>query len=313
MSTKDHPDWWRPVGGSNAQDSTLERRSLIWNDNDVEAPDAPPESYTNEEYKGKFFTRGCRGMIEQIQLYCRHTAAGGIILHYSPHPGLGPFGAALFAPGANWAWVNANIQEMWDYDSLFIWVAECPANQIWGYDTEQPYDGHESGDAGATWADMAIRPFIRVVYTGETPGDIPVSGIINNIEIPNSAGERATATVAVPNNVFTEVCHFNGAGTMLQAMLDFDTAVVPAAGVSYELWVACDGADEMIWGNRQITQSLVATTGRCSCGEFIQYEGHTYIYIRVPVKFKRIITLYALQTSGAAVDTLGRIYANALS
>ncbi len=185
MSTKDHPDWWRPMGGQNSQDSILERRSLVWNDNAVEDGDAPPAFYTCLTYKGKFYPRGCRGMIESIWIYCRDAGADRLTLRYSPHPGLGPVGEVTITPLAGWSWVGAVIEEMWNYDSLFIWVVECDAGTDWAYDAVQPYDGHWSQDTGATWEDMAVRPFIRVVYTGETPGDVPVSGIVNNIEIPS--------------------------------------------------------------------------------------------------------------------------------
>lgn len=185
MSSRDHPDWWRPTGGQNSQDSILERRSLVWNDNGVEAPNAPPAFYTGVHHKGKFFPRGCRGMIEQLQIYCINTAGGSLQLRYSPHPGLGPVNTVTITPAATWGWVGVDIEEMWNYDSLFIWVFSCQADVSWGYDATLPFDGHESTDAGATWEDMAIRPFIRVVYTGETPGDVPVSGIVNNIPLPN--------------------------------------------------------------------------------------------------------------------------------
>ena len=312
MSTEDHPDWWRPMGGQNSQDSILERRSLVWNDNNVEAPDDPPLGTVGTVYIGKFFTRGCRGMLEELQIYCRGPAASTMTLRYSPHPCLGPFGEVIITPGLAWGWVGAVVEEMWNYDSLFVWVHECDAVVSWGYDIEPPYDDHRSFDGGATWTDRAARPFIRAVMTGETPGDVPVSGIVNTIEIPSTAGQRATDLVNVPNGVPTEICRFEGAGTLLETILDFATAVVPAAGVTYTMLLTCDNGVSMNWNNRQLTQSLVATTGRCSCGEFIQLEGHTYMYVRVPIKFRRLIILTATQTSGAAALCRGNIYANTL-
>lgn len=208
MSSEDHPDWWRPTGGQNSQDSILERRSLVWNDNEVEAPDAPPANYTEVIYKGKFYTRGCRGMIEQLQIYCVRAAAGTLQLRYSPHPCLGPIGTVTITPGATWGWVGVDIEEMWNYDSLFIWVYACSADVSWAYDAVWPYDGHWSQDVGATWEDMAIRPFIRVVYTGETPGDVPVSGIINNVELPNTqtpAGGLTTLNVPAGDTLYQTI------------------------------------------------------------------------------------------------------------
>jgi hypothetical protein len=324
MSTEDHPDWWRPVGGQNSQDSTLERRSLVWNDNGVVAPAAPPDFETGETFFGKFFTRGCRGMMEQLQIYCRRTAAGTLRLRYSPHPCLGPFNEVLITPGAAWAWVPAVIEGMWDYDSLFVWVYTCDADVSWAWDAVLPYDGHESLDAGATWADLAIRPFIRVVYAGETPGDVPVSGIVNTIKIP-SVGAQIAGVLGenVPNNVDTLLTRFEGAGTLLQATIQIqdDDLVVPTnpwVGVIYRLMVYADGALAFIVDNRDLTQSSVATSGRSSCGEFLlelaPASGTKWLVmnLRVPVEFRRSVELYFYHRAGNPLSTDGWLFANVL-
>jgi len=212
MSTRDHPDWWRPVGGCNSQDSTLERRSLVWNDDGIEDGTIPAVFSQAGTYEGKFYTRGCRGMIEELQLYCIGDGIDTITLRYSPHPCLGPVGEVIITPAAAWAWQVLVIREMWNYDSLFIWVHECGGNVDWAYDTELPYDGHMSLDAGATWADANIRPFIRVVYTGETPGDVPVSGIVNNIPIPATSSLLLAENVLIDQNVITDIVLVEGAG-----------------------------------------------------------------------------------------------------
>ena len=322
MSTRDHPDWWRPVGGANAQDSVLERRSLVWNDNDVEAPDAPPAHYTEVVYKGKFFTRGCRGMIEQLQIYCMRTAAGVLQLRYAPHPCMGPFNTITITPAATWAWRSADIEEMWNYDGLFIWVYTCDADVSWGYDEAQPYDGHVSTDVGATWADLAIRPFIRVVYTGETPGDVPVSGTINVIEIPSIASTWETPeAVLLQHGVSAEVLRLEGAGTLLEASLTFATSVAPTAGtppaaVIYGIYFFADGIWTYFTHNRMLTQSYVATSGRCAIGEF--YQGtveepafdETEMTVRLPIKFRRSLVIRAYQSTGGPVNVTAIAVAN---
>lgn len=324
MSTKDHPDWWRPVGGQNSQDSVLERRSLVWNDNNVEAPNAPPANYTEIIYKGKFYPRGMRGMLEQLQIYCIRTGIGTLTLRYSPHPCLGPFGEIIITPGATWAWVGTDIEEMWNYDSLFIWVYECDADVSWAYDAVLPYDGHWSTDTGATWEAMAIRPFIRAVYTGETPGDVPVSGIINTIEIPSvGTSEDSAFGVNVPHNAYTLMCTTEGAGTIIGASLAYDTSVAPTAGpappaVTYFLALYVDGA--YAWGvdNRGTTQSYVATFGRSCDGTFLQGTiadpawDETLLSLICNVKFRRTASLYAYQSTGGAVPVTGTIYTNLL-
>ncbi len=315
MSTQDHPDWWKNVGGSNAQDSTLERRSLIWNDNGIEDGIDPPAFFTCATDRGKFFTRGCRGMIEEIQIYCRDAGVDRLTLRYSPHPCIGPIGEVTITPLAGWSWVAAAVEEMWNYDSLFIWIHACQAGTDWAYDTEQPYDGHTSDDNGATWRDITRRPFFRVVYTGQTPGDVPVSGIVNTIEIP-SVGTRmdVTAGVAIPNDTATLVCTVEGAGTLLKAHTVLHTAVVPAWAVLYYMMILVDGVIAYQESNRELTQSYVATSGRNSMGEFFQAteqeEGRTEIVLRAPIKFRRSLRVFVLQQSGAGTTADTAVFAN---
>jgi hypothetical protein len=324
MSTEDHPDWWRPVGGQNSQDSTLERRSLVWNDNDVVDGAAPPDFYTGEVFKGKFFTRGCRGMMEQLQIYCRRTAAGFMYLRYSPHPCLGPIGEVAIIPGAAWAWVPVGIREMWDYDSLFVWVYHCDVDVSWAWDAVLPYDGHESLDFGATWMDLPIRPFIRVVYTGETPGDVPVSGIVNTVKIPSTNAMMADAyNVNVPWGVTTPICTFDGVGVLTQATIQIQdnnlaAPTNPWTGVYYRMIVIADGAAGFWVENRDLTQSSVATSGRSSCGEFLMElapaSGLSWLImnLRVPIEFRRSLALSFYQRTGAALLVDGRLFANIL-
>lgn len=212
MSTRDHPDWWKNVGGSNAQDSILERRSLAWNDNGIEDGQDPPAFYTDVIYKGKFFPRGMRGMIEEIQIYCRNAGVDRITLYYSPHPCLGPVNSVDITTLDTWSWQGGAIEQMWDYDSLYIWVYEVFPGVDWAYDTEQPYDGHEADYPWTTWAALDIRPFIRVVYTGQTPGDVPVSGIINNIPIPSTSSQSHTFEYALPADNEIAIIAWDAAG-----------------------------------------------------------------------------------------------------
>ena len=243
MSSQDHPDWWRPTGGQNSQDSILERRSLIWNDNGVVAPAAPPANYTDIDYKGKFYARGCRGKIEAVQIYCIRTGAGFMTLRLSPHPSLGPFQELTITPGATWAWVTRGLEQMWDYDSLFIWISYISLDVSWGYDAVQPYDGHESDNAGATWGDLAIRPFIRVVYTAETPGDVPISGIINNIKIPNTSSEKVISAYLYNTPPAAEtLIDLHGAGYCDSVI--WSPAAFPGSH-TFNLLIYCD--EELAW------------------------------------------------------------------
>jgi len=310
------------VGGSNAQDSTLERRSTIWNDGDPIPPAVPPVFCLNIKDRGKFFTRGCRGKIHRLYVYCMRAAAGTMDLSFSPHPCLGPLYTVTVTPGAAWAWANAGFFQMWNYDSLFIWVSRCDADVSWGYDLLQPRDGHRTTDSGETWFREAWRPFIRAEYDGETPGDVPVSGIINVIEIPSVGSTLAGGfDAAVPSNAVRTICEAEGAGTLNEAKLEFYTTAAPTAGadppaIRYQLRLIADGFAASLTDNRELTQSCVATSGRSSKGEFFQCsvqepEWHrTFMRVRLPIKFRRRLALQAVHTTGVNVRVDGILYAN---
>lgn len=323
MESRDHPDWWRAVGGHNAMNSVLERRSTLFNDNLVETPDAPPSFYTGAEFKGKFFPRGCRGKIERIEVYCNRTAAGLLYIRYAPHPGLGYFYQVAITPGAAWDWYGADIELWWPYDSLFIWIWECPADVSWGYDGVQPHDGHEQVML-LSWDDITIRPFIRVDYSGETPGDVPVSGTLTVVELPSIGTEDLVAAgVAVAHNSWQVLGQLLGAGTLIEARVIFYTSVTPTNGappgaVTYMLRLLADGGAASLTTNRDLTQSGVAAAGRNSIGEFYQITvadpayDITQMNVRLPIKFRHTLDLAVYQSTGGAVNADGSLYANLL-
>lgn len=295
MSTRDHPDWWRPVGGQNSQDSTLERRSTIWNDGDPIPPAAPPAFHTGLDYRGKFFTRGCRGMIENLQIYCIRTAAGTLDLSFSPHPCIGPLYTVTITPGAAWAWALVAFQEMWNYDSLFIWVSRCDADVSYGFDTVQPLDGHRSTDAGATWLSIGQRPYIRVIYTGETPGDVPVSGIINNVPIPYASSEYEVAAQWCAQNVETFVVGVHGAG--YNDLIVMHTQIGAEANDFY-IRVYADG---VLCFHQSIFEANLfgydQTTPRITLPSY-NVDGRCVLLISKRFEFRRSLEVYALNTAG---------------
>lgn len=301
MSSRDHPDWWRPTGGQNSQDSILERRSLVWNDNGILDGAVPDTFYEAEVDKGKFFTRGCRGMIEQIQLYCIGDGVDIITLRYSPHPCLGPINEVTLVPAAAWAWQDIDIEEMWDYDSLFIWVHEAEANVDWAYDAELPFDGHETADAGATWADMAIRPFIRVVYTGETPGDVPVSGILNVIKLPAVSSEVELNSENVPINTDVLMYERHGIG---HCDLIFAHAAAAGSSEMTRLMIYCDDVEAFNLGfNNLNTRGVLANTPRISLLSYA-VDGFCCMLITHKFEFRRSLRLVARNNFGAVFATV---------
>lgn len=311
----DDRDWGPRTLGPTSYGSVLERRDVLWNDGNPAPPAAPPAIYTGVTHYSKFFTRGCRGKLDYLEIYCIRTAAGTLDISFSPHPCLGPLYTVTVTPGAAWAWVVQTFYEMWNYDSMFLWVSRCDADVSYGADFGTPYDGHRSTDGGATWAALDRRFYIRAHMYGETPGDVPISGIVNTIEIPAVAGEVAAGNaVACASGGYTVLCEADGAGTLNMVKVWGATPVVPGAIIYYDIYVEVDELTGVYYSNRDCTQSYVAARGRSSCGEFyLDLDAdptEMRMNLRMPIKFRRHIELHFFQNTGAGMTMNGRIYAN---
>jgi cytoskeletal protein CcmA (bactofilin family) len=146
-------------------------------------------------YDGKFFPRGMRGFLQAIEIYCKNENAAQktITIYISPYIGSGyVYTATLSIAGlatADWRIVYFN--KMWEYDSLFIYVETDSTDVYYGSDSGEPVDYFTSSDSGATWTYSAWRMWFRVTLRGQTCGDVPVSGTVNIIEIPNAVGVRS--------------------------------------------------------------------------------------------------------------------------
>jgi len=265
--SRDHPDWWRPVGGSNAVDSVLERRSLIANHGAV----ALWEVGSLIIARGKFFTRGMRGFLEDIEIYCRDPlAAGGTMtVNICPFPESGTlYTANIVVPaGGGAAWRAAAFDLFWNYDSMFIWWYEQLIGDVeYGYDVEQPWDGYWGGPTGIIWVTRDLRYWVRVLMAGQTPGDVPVSGTLNVVPIPNTVSDMDYVTVAIngpdtgdiigdPAWVPTAPILGMGQVTCLMMTLTQIAGVVPAANM--EIHVVTDGNDL----NFTVAELIAAVSG----------------------------------------------------
>ena len=293
MATRDHPDWWRPVGGANSQESTLERRSWIWNNGLTPVW----TYYTGNNRGGKFFPRGCRGFIHTIEIYCYDFAAAGgtITVYLAPLIGMGYLYTAnvVVPPAGAPAWRAATFDIMWNYDSLFIWVVCSNAQTQYGYDGGLPYDDYLSTDAAITWASGDHRFWFRVVMRGETAGDVPVSGIINNIKIPHSAAVGEFAAVALPNNVETVVGDEEGAGYTHWILVEVSHSAV-------EIRVYCDG--NQAWVLDPATMSALGYGATTPCITMLGYteEGTCVVQLNITFEFRRIIEVRCFHTTGVA-------------
>jgi len=189
-----------------------EDRRILSNNGATPSIMAPGYQY----YFGKFFPRGCRGYINTIEVYCGNsdTTDHTLYIYISPQPGMGRVISASLtvSAGTSNSWRSVSIQRFWNYDSMFIYIIGDSTNYpTVGYDTGTPYDQVNSSDE-TTWTPQTRRLWIRVNMTGETVGDLPVSGTVDTILVPHSASKFENTGTSISAGTETELLSISGAG-----------------------------------------------------------------------------------------------------
>jgi hypothetical protein len=304
-------------GGANividklTQSAYTERRSTISNNGTASGWTHP----TGDVRRGKFFPRGCRGFITTIDLYCRDAgAAGGTITVYlSPHPSMGYlYSADVTVPaGAGSDWRSATFNVMWNYDSFFVFILASSAQMETAFDADTPYDYYLSDDAGATWTTDDYRLHARVVMKGESIGDLPVSGTLNTIEIPNEAVGSSSGTTAVDAAGTETLLTINGAGKVLRLALYSATDVM-----EFEFYVDGTQIDtEALTGVDTFQGDILSAHGYTASTPAVQLLSHaagstTRIAVTIQFQFARKFEVKATNHDEAAENAAaGIVYA----
>jgi hypothetical protein len=173
-------------------------------------------AYNLSGKRGKFFPRGCRGFIKTIEIYCDNadSVSHTFTVKLSPMAGMGPVATFTLsvAAGSSAAWRAITVKRFWNYDSLFIWVS-CDSDSYGqlAYDTGTPYDYYMSTDE-VTWTPASYRYWFRVNFTGETVGDLPVSGTVNTVEVPAISSRVSSGSVSFTSGVEATLLSISGAG-----------------------------------------------------------------------------------------------------
>lgn len=121
-----------------------------------------------------------------------------------------------------------------------------------------------------------------------------------------ASSDQTVAGQVIADNTETPLLTIPGTGKLVETHLEFVTAVVPAALVYYWLFIYADGNLAYAIDNMQITQSVVATSGRTGHAEFMQDAASTHMWVRIPIEFRTSLEIRALQRTGAAVFTVAR-------
>ena len=269
-------------------------------------------SITGDARRGKFFPRGCRGFIHTIYVYCKDAgvAGGTVTVYLHPHMGIGYiYSATVTVPAAGAAaWRTAALFKKWDCDSCFI-SAVCSSSDIQlGNDSGTPYDTWTSTDAGASWSSENYRYWFKLGIDAQTVGDLPVSGTVNNIEIPNSSSVIAGAGVAVPANTETTIASVDGSGKC--EMLYFMVEAASASELTY-LRVYCDGV--VAFNHYCSFLNAIGVTATTQKMSLLQYgvDAQCTLLLTKLFEFKRKFEIKAICT-GANQTVTGYIFPNIL-
>jgi len=231
------------------------------------------------------------------------TGTGTITLAFSPYPGAGEIGRVTITPGTDWDWKWGNPQKMWNYDSMFIWIVRCDADVSYGYDSGTPPDGFSSGDYGATWVREARRYFLRHTIDGATVGDVPVSGTLNTIRIPNTLTDwDFFESPSIDGGETYDILSTSYGVGQLTA---FQVACVESAGTVYssEMWIGIVVDGEVfefnIYDVRLAVRDMTNTISRVSMGEINVVDHYYQVSFNFPISFRRSIRIYARNSAAA--------------
>ncbi len=280
-----------------AQGAYTERHVTIANDNGVVAPNTPPSNFNNYTLCNKFFPRGCRGAIANVSVYCKRTSTGILVMSISPYPGSGVIITATVTPGANWGWASVNIYRMWNYDSMFIWCTEMDADVSAGYDSTVPNDAYALDANGNVIGQNGIRIYIRAYMIGQTVGDVPVSGTVNNIPIPNTSSQMVQTNSSVPAGASpTVISSVNGSGYCDQIIATVAAAASCSATI---IEVVCDG--NIVWGFSFAQLNNFGFTGSTPHVTLSLYGAITQCVLLLTKRFefKQNLTIQAVNSAGA--------------
>jgi len=256
---------------------------------------------------GKFFPRGCRGFIRQIEIYCDNpdTADHVVTVYITPHPNMGAlYSVALtVAAGATAAWRALTFRTFWGYDSLFIYAKRTDADYPrLAYDTGTPFDGYYS-DNGVTWIELNERYWFRVDSYALTVGDVPVSGTINTIAIPNVFSEFKRKLTGVLDSGESEdlIEKTEGAGALTAFMVTYWQAVGTVEPTYMAIGIDVDGKVNEVRLSMLIEplNSQENTISPISFGTIDTANNRYAFAINVPIRFRRYVRIYAKNYAAA--------------
>ena len=175
-------------------------------------------SYYLTELRGKYFPHGARGFIEKIELRCKNTDTEDhtVTFYLCIAPGYPPiWQGSVTIPAGFDDWLAITPKIWWAYDSILV-VAIADSNDVlFMYDTGAPYDAWYFGTNWSEYTPVNARYWFKITIYGQTTGDIPVSGTVNTIQIPNTAASSGKISYTIKAGETQIIKVVEGMGRML--------------------------------------------------------------------------------------------------
>jgi len=286
------------------QESFTETRRTLENHGDT-------ASYTDTVLcRGKFFPHGARGYISKIYVRCKNTdtADHQFTVYVSVAPKEAPLITKTVTVTADFDdWLEIEINRFWNYDGIFIAVLNDDASLQVAYDVGTPYDAWGGSTDYYQLIPANLRYWIKVNVHGQTTGDIPVSGTVNTINIPNIGTGYDVGDTEIPGYSEYELVSIQGMGKLLWATVysNYAYALVRIyADGSKAFEYAFSGLHSHGFENANFGVQL------------IQYDTSTNKYrmiIGIPIPFKRELKIAVYNGQSTSIYASAKVIAEVIS
>jgi len=245
--------------------------------------------------KGKFFSRGMRGFVEAVELYLKGADVDvTITISFRVYPEGGELFSVNYTlpAGAEEGWKTVTVRRPWLYDSMFVVCDSTDRTSPVHYeDYGTPYDAYAADPAAPQeFEPWNIRFWWRVVLTALTPGDVPVSGTISTVALPNVSTAGDTGVGTIPPETTITAIDLKGMGkieAMVWMFRPFTAGAIPPTEMYLRITVDGDLFEEDVDSYKDQVNDTLNTPTPIT---FVKIDDVNYIYrfwILIPYEFQK--------------------------
>jgi len=228
----------------------------------IGAGDTDIDIYSDEW--GLYIPRGCRGYIYRVSPIVKNTSSAdrNITIKLSIAPGSPPLVQTTITVSASqtsYAIVNYTPRIVWNYDSIYISVkADGDGVYLEGLSSKWGCGGFKNTTP------QTILPNFELIFLAKPVGDIPVSGTVNTIQIPNTVTSGGlTAYYIDPGD--SKTLKWEKVGRVQFMLMRFEGVVATNIFVA----IYCD--DELVWAGHLSELYEVLGSTIC-CGGKMRFQ-----------------------------------------